>query len=110
VRLLLDNNLSPRLVDSLTDLYPDSTHVRALGLQRASDQEIWNHAKAASYVIVSKDSDFHQRSFLYGAPPKVIWIRRGNCRTDEMAELIRRNKLAIDAVDRDLDASFLSLS
>ena len=67
MRLLFDNNLSPRLVDLLADLFPDSIHVRSIKFQKASDQEIWDYAKASKYVIASKDTDFHQRSFLYDA-------------------------------------------
>jgi len=42
--------------------------------------------------LVSKDSDFHELSLLYGSPPKVVWIRRGNCTTRQI-EFILRNKL-----------------
>ena len=107
MRLLFDNNLSPRLVDLLADLFPDSIHVRSIEFQKASDQEIWDYAKASKYVIASKDTDFHQRSFLYGAPPKVIWIRRGNCSTGEIVELIRTLSPEIESFDKDQDASFL---
>ena len=62
MRLLFDNNLSPRLVELLADLYPDSVHVRSIRLQKASVQEIWDYVKASGYVIASKDTDFHQRS------------------------------------------------
>ena len=88
MRLLFDNNLSPRLVELLADLFPNSVHVRSLRFEKASDQEIWDYAKASGYVITSKDTDFHQRSFLHGVPPKVIWIRWGNCSTGEIADLI----------------------
>lgn len=110
MRLLFDNNLSPRLVEPLADLYPDSVHVRSIGFQKASDQEIWDYAKASGYVIASKDTDFHQRSFLRGAPPKVIWIRRGNCSTGEIIDLIRMRSPEIESFDNDQDASFLAIS
>ena len=79
MRLLLDANLSPRLVGSLDDLYPGTTHVREVGLASAEDSTIWECAAANGFTIVSKDADFHQRSFLLGYPPKVVWLRRGNC-------------------------------
>jgi predicted nuclease of predicted toxin-antitoxin system len=81
VKLLFDQNLSHRLVKALASEFPESVHVRDVGLEKALDEPVWEYAKANSFVIVSKDSDFHQRSFLFGHPPKVVWIRRGNCST-----------------------------
>jgi predicted nuclease of predicted toxin-antitoxin system len=95
LRLLLDQNLSPRLLDVLTDLYPGSTHVRNVGLQAADDDAVWVHAAREGFAIVSKDADFRQRSFLFGHPPKVIWIRRGNCTTDEIAALLHAHHFDI---------------
>jgi predicted nuclease of predicted toxin-antitoxin system len=90
VRLLFDQNLSPRLVAILADLHGGSTHVRNEGLQRADDDAVWAYALRQGFVIVSKDADFHQRSFVLGHPPKAIWIQRGNCSTDEIAALPHR--------------------
>ena len=89
VRLLLDQNLSFKLVHALADLYPDSAHVRVLGLDTADDVTVWEHARANGFVIVSKDSDFYQRSVVFGHPPKVIWVRRGNCSTADIATIRR---------------------
>jgi len=76
MKLLLDQNLSPRLPQLLFDLFPGSVHVRDVGLRDAADA-IWQYAKAHAFVVVSKDSDFQQRSLLLGAPPKFIWLRLG---------------------------------
>jgi predicted nuclease of predicted toxin-antitoxin system len=73
VRLLFDENLSHHLVELLANCYRESTHVRDVGLGRADDEAVWNYAAARGLTIVSKDSDFHQRSLLYGPPPKVVW-------------------------------------
>ena len=109
MRLLLDQNLSPRLLSSLADLYPGSTHVREVGLATADDDTVWAYAGREGLVIVSKDADFHQRSFVRGAPPKVIWIRRGNCSTDEIAGLLRQFHVEMVAFEQDLEATFLAL-
>ena len=93
MRLLFDQNLSPRLDQSLRDLYPESLHVRSVGLESASDYVVWQYARDNRLTIVSKDSDFRQLSFTLGYPPKVIWIRRGNCSTTEI-ESILRHRLA----------------
>ena len=87
--LLFDENLSPELTSSLLDLYPGSRHVREVGLKSAADEQLWNYAKRTNHAIVTKDADFRQRSFLYGHPPKVIWIGLGNCSTGMIEQLLR---------------------
>jgi predicted nuclease of predicted toxin-antitoxin system len=109
VRLLLDQNLSPRLLDALADLFPGSVHVRDVGLARADDEAVWTYAAREGFVVVSKDADFHQRSFLFGHPPKVIWIRRGNCSTDEIARLLREHRADLVAFDAAPEPSFLAV-
>jgi predicted nuclease of predicted toxin-antitoxin system len=89
VRFLFDQNLSPHLVRLLADLYPGSTHVREVGLQAADDQAVWDYARDLGYAVVSKDADFRQRTFLYGSPPKVVWIRLGNCSTRAVEIILR---------------------
>ncbi len=91
MKLLLDENLSDRIVFQLTDLYPDSAHVKTLALIQSEDVLIWEYAKANDFVIVSKDSDFHQRSLLYGHPPKFIYLRIGNCPTARIIQILREN-------------------
>jgi predicted nuclease of predicted toxin-antitoxin system len=93
VKLLFDENLSPRLATVLSDLYPGSIHLRDCGLRGASDIAIWHYARDNGFAIVSKDSDFARRSFLVGSPPKVIWLRLGNCTTTR-ADFILRNAAA----------------
>jgi predicted nuclease of predicted toxin-antitoxin system len=76
MKLLLDENLSHKLVWLLADLFPDSIHVRGVDLKAADDPVVWEYAKNNDLMIVSKDSDMHQRSFVFGHPPKVVWVRR----------------------------------
>jgi len=101
LKLLLDQNLSPLLVENLHDLFPGSAHTEALGLARADDSSIWEYARENGFAIVTKDADFSERGVLYGSPPKVIWIRRGNCSTAEIAEILRRNLAEIEAAAKD---------
>lgn len=107
--LLLDQNLSPRLVPALADLFPGSAHVRDVGLAAASDDEVWRYAAEHGFTIVSKDAEFHQRSFLFGHPPKVVWIRRGNCSTRDLETLLRERRDELVAFEQDPEGSFLSL-
>jgi predicted nuclease of predicted toxin-antitoxin system len=110
VKLLFDQNLSHKLVQHLADLFPDSVHVRDVGLKTSADSVAWEYAKNNDLLIVSKDSDFHQRSFLYGFPPKVIWVRLGNCSTADVERVLRTNFDIIKAFYEDKYVSFLSLS
>jgi predicted nuclease of predicted toxin-antitoxin system len=109
MKLLFDHNLSQRLVRSLTDVYPDCVHVRDVGLHTADDETVWRYAVQHKLVLVSKDADFHQRSFVLGPPPKVIWIRLGNCRTSQIETLLRTHAQEIVAFTRDEEAAFLAL-
>ena len=109
MRLLFDQNLSPRLLAILAALYGGSIHVRNEGLEAADDDTVWEYAASHGFAIVSKDADFHQRSFLLGAPPKVIWIQRGNCGTEEIAVLLRDRHADALAFGEDETASFLAL-
>ena len=89
MKLLFDENLSPRLVESLRDIYPDSKHVSGVELGAADDSAIWEYAKIHGFAIVSKDSDFAERGVLEDDPPKVIWIRLGNCSSTEIERQLR---------------------
>ena len=108
-RLLFDENLSPRLVRDLADVFPQSAHVRDLQLQSAPDEDIWRRAAADGFIIVTKDDDFRQRSFLYGFPPKVIWLHVGNCCREESAEVLRNASEAIKTFDEDALSALLIL-
>ena len=109
MKLLFDENLSHKLVRALEDLFPDSEHVRNLGLKAADDHLIWEHAKNKDLIIVSKDSDFYQRSLLFGHPPKVIWIRRGNCSTVAVEAILRLHFQDVKDFYEDPYESFLIL-
>jgi len=108
--LLFDENLAARLVSALADVYPNSVHVGDVGLLGASDLAIWQHARENGLVLVSKDEDFHRLSVLFGPPPKVIWLRRGNCSTEDIIRLLRDRRSDIEAFVQHEEAAFLALS
>jgi predicted nuclease of predicted toxin-antitoxin system len=89
VKLLLDENLSDRIIPRIIDLYPDSEHVKTLVLMNMEDSIIWEYAKANNFIIVSKDSDFYQRGLLYGHPSKFVYLRIGNCPTSRIIQILR---------------------
>jgi len=89
MKLLFDENLSPKLPGLLATWFPASVHVRECGLLGQTDGDVWEHARTKGFTIVSKDSDFQQRSLLYGHPPKVVWLRIGNCTREQIVRIIR---------------------
>ena len=108
--LLFDENLAARLVAELAKLYPGCTNVAEQGLASGSDRAIWQYARDHGLIIVSKDEDFQRLSVLYGAPPKVIWIRLGNCSTADIARLLSDRRSEIDRFAADEEAAFLALA
>ena len=109
MKLLFDENLSPKLVMALADVFPNSAHVDRLGLGGSPDNEVWDYAKQHGFVLISKDSDFYEKSMLYGHPPKVVWIKQGNC-TNRQIQLILRDKVeAIELFYQDANESFIRI-
>ncbi len=109
MRLLFDQNLSFKLVLLLADVYPDSLHVRDLQLVEADDLTIRRYAAERDLVIVSKDSDFHGLSLLYGHPPKTVWLRVGNTPTQAIASLLRERHATMLRFRDDPNAALLAL-
>ena len=107
--LLFDENLSPRLVDRLADIYPGSAHVSSIGLGNALDKAVWEYARQNDFMVVTKDADFSEMSLVSGFPPKVIWIRRGNCSTRDIENLLRESFQAIVALSDDPALGILTL-
>ncbi len=95
MKLLFDQNLSHRLPARLADLFPQSAHVRVVALDHAPDDQIWEYARIHGFCVVTQDSDFAERSRLRGAPPKVVWLRCGNCTPQQVEAILRRNALLI---------------
>ncbi|MBI3152967.1 MAG: DUF5615 family PIN-like protein [Chloroflexi bacterium] len=107
--LLFDQNISPRLVDRLADMYPGSAHVSAPGMGNAMDIEIWQYAHDHDYMIVTKDADFSELGVVKGFPPKIIWIRRGNCSTQDIETILRENYESIRMLGDDDETGILIL-
>ncbi|MFB6276771.1 MAG: DUF5615 family PIN-like protein [Halothece sp.] len=110
MKLLLDENLSDRIITRIIDLYPNSAHVKTLGLNNTDDEVIWEYAKANEFVIVSKDSDFYQRGLVYGHPPKFIYLRIGNSATSKIVQILRDQFDTITQFDENATESILVLT
>jgi predicted nuclease of predicted toxin-antitoxin system len=109
MKLLFDHNLSPRLVERLAGVFADSSHVSFYGLDRAADMQVWDFARDHGFTLVTKDSDFHDLSLLRGFPPKVVWLRIGNCTTTAIEALLRRYQAEIVEFEADTTTGTLAL-
>ena len=109
MKLLLDENISRRLVPALANAYPGSTHVVLQGLQQASDVEVWQFAKDHGYVIVSKDDDFTALSSLRGQPPCLIKLSIGNCDNEQVLRILLNQQAQIEAQLADPAVSMVEL-
>jgi predicted nuclease of predicted toxin-antitoxin system len=99
MKLLLDENLSRRLVPFLQHDYPDSNHVVLMELEAANDKVIWQKAKDDGFVIVTRDVDFQELSLVWGQPPKVIRIKTLNqTRAATLKLLIDNRDLIVEAL------------
>ena len=104
MKLLLDENLSSRLVPFLQHDYPGSNQVVLLGMQSTSDKELWQKAKDDDFVIVTRDADFQELSLVWGQPPKVIRLKTLNQTRAATFKLLIENRdvIAESLLDNDL--------
>jgi len=109
MKLLLDENVSLKLVKFLQNDFPGSERVAFLNMQGSTDTQIWEFAKQKHYIIVSKDNDFRQRSFLVGYPPKVIWLSIGNSGINEIRKLLLGNVATIERFSNNQSEGLLVL-
>lgn len=109
MKFLFDQNLSRKLAHRLSDLFPGSAHVRDFDLERASDLEIWDFARAKRFCVVSLDADFAERSKLFGSPPKVAWLRCGNTPPATIERILRDNAQLLEELNRSEISSFVEL-
>jgi predicted nuclease of predicted toxin-antitoxin system len=109
LKLLVDENLPPRIIRDLADLFPDSMHVGSAGLSATPDADIWQFAKEQEYTFLTKDKDFANLSIVWGAPPKVILLQTGNCSVDDVITLLRTNAIRISEFQNDTKRSLLLL-
>jgi predicted nuclease of predicted toxin-antitoxin system len=108
--LLFDENLSRRLVSRLADVFPGSQHVALVGLETATDREVWEYARDNGFILTTKDSDFNELLLLWGFPPKIVWIQRGNCSTSDIEQLLRENAELIEKMEADADTGIFTIS
>ena len=109
MKLLIDQNLSYKLVDLIKDSFPDSSHVRFHDLTKADDLVIHQFAKENGFTIITQDSDLYDIALIKGIPPKIIWVRSGNSSTRHITDLLKNNAVAIRHFGSETDQICLEL-
>lgn len=98
MKILVDQNISFRLVQRIIGVFPQVGHVKSLGLTGANDYHVFMSARQQGFAaVITQDEDFYNLLLEHGAPPKIIWLRTGNCSTAFLAEVILRNATLIQA-------------
>lgn len=109
MKLLLDQNLSRKLVRDLETTYPGTSHVYLLGMHKQADSEIWQYAQYHGFTITTKNTDMIDLCVLRGAPPKVLWLRVGNCTTELIRNVLAMNEDRIHRFHQERESVVLSL-
>jgi len=107
VKLLIDENLSRKLVARLSDLFPGSNHVTDVALEESPDAAVWEYAKASGFTILTADADFFELATTLGPPPKVLWLRRWGHPTRDAEGALRRAAIRIAQFESDPELGFL---
>ena len=92
MKLLFDQNISFRVINKIADYFPEAKQVKQLGLENLTDREIWDYAKKKEYSIVTFDADFYDLATILGHPPKIVWLRTGNRKTEQLVEILIKKK------------------
>jgi predicted nuclease of predicted toxin-antitoxin system len=108
MKLLFDQNISFRLVNKISNIFPDSKQIQQVGLKGYRDSDIWQYARDNDFTIVTFDSDFYDLSLIKGSPPKIIWLRIGNTATANIAKVLTDNYNLIDSFINDSDYNEVS--
>ena len=109
VRLLLDESLSVRLLQPLTESFPGSEHIRNLTNTGTSDRLLWDLARTSQFILTTRDEDFVGMSVLRGAPPKVVWLNVGKSRNAVIAALLQTHATDIQRFAEHEEYTFLAI-
>ncbi len=109
MKLLVDENLPPRLTQSSRSCFRIQRTLGQLELSGAPDAAIFGWAKAHGLAFLTKDKDFANLSIILGAPPKVVLLQTGNCSTTDLIQIVRYNEIRLSEFEFDPARSLLVL-
>ena len=111
MKVLIDQNISFRLIERVQHALPiDFIHVKSVNLADASDISIYVYAKNENFdAIMTMDNDFINIQSMLGTPPKLIWLRVGNCSTAALSLIINQKTTEIHAFLEEVDNDILEI-
>jgi predicted nuclease of predicted toxin-antitoxin system len=110
MKILIDQNISYRIVNRIHDNFPNAIHVKALGLINAPDFDIFKFARQHQFqAILTLDEDFYNILLEHNSPPKVIWVKTGNCSTAFLAQILIDNAALIQSFLENIELDCLEL-
>jgi predicted nuclease of predicted toxin-antitoxin system len=107
MKLLFDENISYRIIKRIETIFPESSHVKFFNMLQTNDTIVREFAKEIDFMIVTNDSDFNDLVYLYGFPPKVVWLKTGNTATQNIVELLTHYKQEIIEFSKDTENGIL---
>lgn len=110
MKILLDENVSYRIIKKIKHLFDDCKHVNEVGLIAEHDNDIWAFAQKHQYTILTFDADYQELSVLKGFPPKIIWLNTGNVRTEKLSALLIENIIQIENFHANENAGCLEIT
>ena len=109
MKLLLDENLSRRIVPALQSRWPGSSQVALLGLERATDAQLCACAAEHDFVICSKDDDFHRLVAARGYRPRLVHVSLGNASNEQVLAALLAAADDIEVAFTDASTGFVVL-
>jgi predicted nuclease of predicted toxin-antitoxin system len=110
MKVLIDQNISHRIIPKLQGYFEQLTHIREVGLMDSDDYQIFLYARQTQFdAILTLEEDFQHHILIHKAPPKVIWLRVGNCGTNYLAEVIVKNIADIEQFIHDEDFEIIEI-
>lgn len=109
MKLLLDENISFRVLRSIESIFPGSIHVSANGSKPREDQEIFEYARLNGFTILTFDEDYYDIQLLRGHPPKIVWLRFGNSNNLGIVNKLIINQSRIISFLSDLELGILEI-
>lgn len=110
MKILIDQNISYRLLARIESEFPNCFHVKDLDLMDAIDFQIFQYARQNDFdLIFTLDEDFNIIQLEHSIPPKIVWFRVGNCSTRILAQIVLDKAKIIRAFLIDSEAECLEI-
>lgn len=109
MKLLLDQNISYKIIKKLDKFFEEVAQVGRLGMAQTDDGMIWQYARTNNYVLVTFDPYFQERNIVAGHPLKIIWLKCRNTSTKNLVQVLTGSVEEIKAFYEDPELTCLEI-